>query len=56
MIRVVLGLGSNAPYGGLEPVELLSGACRELKKILAAPVFSSLYDEGYVLRKSAEFL
>lgn len=44
MIRVVLGLGSNAPYGGLEPVELLSGACRELKKILAAPVFSSLYE------------
>lgn len=43
MKKVILGLGSNRSFNGLSPVQLLDEACLELEKILAKPVFSSIY-------------
>lgn len=44
MVRVALGLGSNVSYNSFEPAQLLAGACNALKRIVKAPVFSSLYE------------
>ena len=43
MKRVLLGLGSNKGFQNQTPLELLSCACLELRRILNEPVFSSVY-------------
>lgn len=43
MKTVVLGLGSNRSYEGKSPVQLLAGACCELKAVLSDVIFSSVY-------------
>ncbi|MDR2181662.1 MAG: 2-amino-4-hydroxy-6-hydroxymethyldihydropteridine diphosphokinase [Treponema sp.] len=43
MERVVLGLGSNRPYGGLNPNELVLSAARDLGGLLGGMRLSPLY-------------
>lgn len=40
---VVLGLGSNKPFGGLSPIQLLDKACIQLQSLLSRCTVSSMY-------------
>lgn len=44
MTKVLLGLGSNKSSCGIEPLELLARACKELKIFADAVHFSSIYE------------
>ena len=44
MIRVLLGLGSNADFDGLEPLELLARAVKAIEGLLTDTVVSSVYE------------
>ena len=41
-----MGLGSNKGFGGLSPLEVLRGSCRELSSLLLAFRASSVYKTG----------
>jgi 2-amino-4-hydroxy-6-hydroxymethyldihydropteridine diphosphokinase len=43
VIEVTLGLGSNTPFEGKTPVELLGCACARLEHVLSRLSFSSVY-------------
>ncbi len=43
-VEVLLGLGSNSSYGGLDSVSLLSGAVSALGKVLSGMRVSSVYE------------
>ena len=44
MPQVVLGLGSNAHYKNMPPLEILAAASARLKRILEEALFSSVYE------------
>ncbi len=46
MERVVLGLGSNRSFNGLDPCGILFRACTEICSFLHDAVFSSIYRTG----------
>ena len=44
MTKVLLGLGSNKSSCGIEPLELLACACKEIKRFAGTVRFSSIYE------------
>ena len=44
MIDVLLGLGSNKSFCGMESLEILARACAALKDFVCCPCFSSIYE------------
>jgi 2-amino-4-hydroxy-6-hydroxymethyldihydropteridine diphosphokinase len=46
MVQVVLGLGSNKPFGDLSPLDLLHAVCIRLSDILKNMQLSSVYETG----------